>query len=171
MSRKVLCTDDLELINKYSDRVYRMAYSLVKNNYDAEDIHQEVFVRYISKRPQFETVEHEKAWFLRVTINLCKNLWKTAWRQKVISLGEDFEEPIAVSEESETDWIIDVVKQLPQKYRVVIHLFYYEELSIEEISRVLEKKPSTVRTQLTRARGKLKELLEEKKIWRNSSNA
>lgn len=62
--------------------------------------------------------------------------------------------------EQPEDGIIDVVKQLPQKYRVVIHLFYYEEMSIEEISKVLKMKPSTVRTQLTRARVKLKGLLE-----------
>lgn len=158
MSRQSLCADDLEVINQYSDMVYRMAYSMVKNKFDAEDIHQEVFIRYLKKHPAFESAEHEKAWFLRVTINLCKNLWKTAWKQKVVSLGEhDWEEE---TEERE-DEIIEIVKQLPQKYRMVIHLFYYEELSIEEISKVLHTKPSTVRTRLTRGRAKLKELLRE----------
>lgn len=162
MNQKSLRADDFEMINKYSDTVYRMAYSLVKNKYDAEDIHQEVFVKFIDKRPKFESTEHEKAWFLRVTINMCKNLWKTAWKQKVISLGDDYEEGLETVEEPEPDWIIDVVKTLPRKYRVVIHLFYYEELSIEEIAEVLKMKSSTVRTHLTRARAKLKELLEEK---------
>lgn len=162
MSRESLCANDLEIINKYSDTVYRMAYSMVKNKYDADDIHQEVFARYIVTKPKFESVEHEKAWFLRVTINLCKNLWKTAWRQKVISLGEEFAESAEIEEKPELDWIIDVVKELPQKYRIVIHLFYYEELSIEEISKVLRMKPSTVRTQLTRARAGLRGLLENK---------
>lgn len=162
MNQKSLRADDFEMINKYSDTVYRMAYSLVKNKYDAEDIHQEVFVKFIDKRPKFESTEHEKAWFLRVTINMCKNLWKTAWKQKVISLGDDYEEGLETVEEPETDWIIDVVKTLPRKYRVVIHLFYYEELSVEEIAEVLKMKSSTVRTHLTRARAKLKELLEEK---------
>lgn len=163
MSRESLCTDDIEMINKYSDTVYRMAYSLTKNRYDAEDIHQEVFVKYIEKRPKFESPEHERAWFLRVTINMCKNLWKTAWRQKVVSLGEGYEKTMEMGENPEApekDWIIDVVKTLPQKYRIVIHLFYYEELSIEEISGVLKMKSATVRTHLTRARAKLKELLE-----------
>ena len=161
MSRKSLCADDLEIINKYSDTVYRMAYSLVKNKYDADDIHQEVFARYIDKRPKFESADHEHAWFLRVTINLCKNLWKTAWRQRVVSLEEDFAENAEMAEQPETEWIIDVVKELPQKYRVVIHLFYYEDLSIEEISKVLRMKPSTGRTHLTRAREKLKVRLEK----------
>lgn len=176
MSRESLCADDLYIINKYSDMVYRMAYSLVKNKYDAEDIHQEVFVRYIGRKPKFESEDHEKAWFLRVTINLCKNLWKTAWRQKVISLGEDLEENVEAlntmdnrnsmngmetTESAEENALIDAVKKLPQKYRVVIHLFYYEELSIDAISKVLQMKPATVRTHLTRARAKLKRMLEE----------
>lgn len=164
MSRESLCADDLHIINKYSDMVYRMAYSLVKNKYDAEDICQEVFIRYISKRPMFQSENHEKAWFLRVTINLCKNLWKTAWRQKVISLGEDLEESMEATdtlEKVEESGIIELLKSLPHKYRVVIHLFYYEELSIDEIAGVLQMKPATVRTHLTRAREKLKRLLDE----------
>ena len=153
--------DDLEVIEKYSNAVYRMAYSLVKNKYDADDIHQEVFAIYIVKRPKFENAEHERAWFMRVTVNLCKNLWKTAWRRKVVSLDEDFEENIELTAEPKDDGIIDVVRMLPFKYRTVIHLFYYEEFSIMEISDILKMKPSTVRTHLTRARAKLKELLEK----------
>lgn len=162
MNQQSLCADDLKTIDKYSNMVYRMAYSLVKNKYDAEDIHQEVFVRYIIRKPQFEDAGHEKAWFLRVTINLCKNLWKTAWKQKVVAWSDDLDETemFEESEQSENE-IIEIVKLLPQKYRVVIHLFYYEELSIEEISGVLQMKPATVRTHLTRARAKLKKLLEE----------
>lgn len=152
---------DLEVIEKYSNAVYRMAYSLVKNKYDADDIHQEVFAIFIVKRPKFENAEHERAWFMRVTVNLCKNLWKTAWRQKVVSLDEDFEENIEMASELKDDGIIDVVRTLPFKYRTVIHLFYYEEFSIKEISDILKMKPSTVRTHLTRARAKLKELLEK----------
>ncbi len=166
MSRKSLCADDLEMIGKYSDLVYRMAYSLVKNRYDADDIHQEVFIRYLRKRPEFENPAHEKAWFLRVTVNLCKNLWKTAWRQKTIGLTDYAAENVGLPEEpeSESDQIIAIVKKLPQKYRIVIHLFYYEELSIDEIAKVLRMKPSTVRTQLTRARARLKILLERDEV-------
>lgn len=160
MKKESMCTDDLVMIQKYSDMVYRLAYSLAKNQQDAEDIHQDVFVKYISKRPQFENVNHEKAWFLRVTINLAKNLWKTAWKQKFISLQEYELEEEETTQEGES-WVIDVVKKLPEKYRLVIHLFYYEDLSIEEISQLLKTKPATVRTQLTRARRKLKEWLKE----------
>lgn len=158
MSQESLCADDWEIIKKYSDMVYRMAYSLLKNKYDAEDIHQEVFVQYMRKRPHFEGADHEKAWFLRVTINFCKNNWKTAWKRKVVSLmDEGYEETV----ELQTDELIDTVKQLPQKYRMVIHLFYYEELSIQEIAGILNTKPSTVRTWLTRARARLKQIIEE----------
>ncbi len=160
MQQKSLCADDLEIIEKYSHMVYRMAYSMVKNPQDAEDIHQDVFVKYIMKKPVFEGEEHEKAWFLRVTINMAKNLWRTAWKQKVVSLFDsDVEEqPEAMREEEE---LLEVVKRLPQKYRVVIHLFYYEELSIDEMADLLKEKPSTVRTQLTRARRQLRKMLEE----------
>lgn len=157
MSRDSLCADELDRIEANSGMVYRMAYSLVKHRQDAEDIHQEVFLKYLKKKPVFESAEHEKAWFLRVTVNLCKNYWKTAWKQKVVSLGE--EEVEGTAEEEQND-LIEVVWRLPQKYRIVIHLFYYEDMTVDEISRVLKTKPSTVRTQLTRARGRLKELLE-----------
>ncbi len=160
MQQKSLCADDLVVIEKYSDMVYRMAYSMVKNPQDAEDIHQDVFLKYITKRPDFESEEHEKAWFLRVTINVVKNLWRTAWKRKVVSLFDNtIEEQMEPIQEDEA--LIEVVKQLPQKYRVVIHLFYYEELSVEEIANLLKEKPSTVRTQLTRARRQLKEMLKE----------
>ena len=159
MKENSLRAEDYILIEKYSTAVYRMAYSMVKNTQDAEDIHQEVFLKYLGKRPEFESEEHAKAWFLRVTINLAKNLWKTAWRQRVVSLGEvDREETEAQQEE---DQLVETVKRLPQKYRTLVHLFYYEEYSLEEIASILKAKPSTVRTRLTRARQKLREMLKE----------
>jgi len=160
VKKQPMRAEDYILIEKYSAAVYRMAYSMVKNTQDAEDIHQEVFLKYLAKRPEFESEEHAKAWFLRVTINLAKNLWKTAWRQRVVSLGEvDREEETETQQEE--DQLIEIVKRLPQKYRTVVHLFYYEEYSLEEIADLLKAKPSTVRTRLTRARQKLKEMLKE----------
>ena len=151
-----------KVIEKYSPMVYRLAYSLVKSRADADDIHQEVFLKYMKYRPRFESEEHEKAWFIRVTTNQCRNWWKTAWRKRIVSLSEYKEEDVTqdFSVEKNED-IIETVKLLPQKYRVVIHLFYYEELSVEEISNILGRKASTVRTQLTRARKQLSELLKE----------
>lgn len=164
MKQKSFCADDLQLSNmkevitKYSEMVYRLAYSLTKNKYDADDIHQDVFVKYIRKQPEFDNEEHEKAWFIRVTVNCCRNHYKTAWKRKVISLAE-FDTAGGEADAAEESELIEVVKRLPGKYRVVIHLFYYEEMSIEEISKMLGLKASTVRTRLTRARQKLRELL------------
>ncbi len=151
-----------KVIEKYSPMVYRLAYSLVKSRADADDIHQEVFLKYMKYRPRFESEEHEKAWFIRVTTNQCRNWWKTAWRKRIVSLSEYKEEGVTQDfSTGKNEDIIETVKLLPQKYRVVIHLFYYEELSVEEISNILGRKASTVRTQLTRARKQLSELLEE----------
>lgn len=167
MQKKSLCADDSlqQTIESYSPMVYRLAYSLVKSRADADDIHQEVFVKYIKNVPCFENAEHEKAWFIRVTTNLCKNWWKSAWKRKITFLSEyeDEDREISLSQDSheESYEIIEIVRSLPQKYRVVIHLFYYEQLSVEEIAGILGLKPSTVRTHLTRARKRLSELLKE----------
>ena len=168
MQKKSWCADDSlqERIEYYSPMVYRLAYSLVKSKVDADDIHQEVFIKYINKRPCFENAEHEKAWFIRVTVNQCKSWWKTAWRQRFVSLSEYEEEgrELAVSGDGLLDdghEVIEKVKLLSPKYRIVIHLFYYEQLSVEEIARILGQKSSTVRTHLTPARRKLSELLKE----------
>ncbi len=157
------CTDDfhINIIKKYSDMVYKLAYSLVKTRFDADDIYQEVFMRYIRKDPKFHSPEHERAWFLRVTINCCKNQWKSPWAQRMVELDEDSSP--AAAEPCEGQSLIETVKELPEKYRAVIHLFYYEGLSVEEIGRVTRSKASTVRTRLTRARRLLKERLEEEK--------
>ena len=176
MQKKSLCADDLvkETIEQYSSFVYRLAYSLVKSRSDADDIHQEVFIAFMKKRPDFASAEHERAWFIRVTVNFCKNLERSAWRRKMVSLtafgdnweaGEKEEQDgrmfVEMGNREQAEALINTVKKLPQKYRSVIHLFYYEEMSVEEIARALNRKPSTVRTQLTRARQKLGEMLKE----------
>jgi len=151
-----------ESIEKYTDMVYRLAFSMMKNKYDADDIHQEVFVQYISNYSMLESEEHKKAWLIRVTINTCKNWWKSAWQRKVSGLLDG--QAVAVQDESVLQWemqypVVEQVRKLPQKYKAVIHLFYYEEMSIKEIAEVLGVKESNVRARLTRARQKLKELL------------
>lgn len=168
------CFDSLyeKVILRNSEMVYRLAYSLVRTRADADDIYQEVFLRYMQKEPIFESAEHEKAWFLRVTINCSKNFWKSPWLQRRVAMDmEDIDETVAKNTElvygegEETSILIDIVKQLPRKYRVVIHLFYYEELSVEEIAKITKAKASTVRTRLTRARRQLKNLLNKNQEW------
>lgn len=152
-----------KVIRRNSETVYRLAYSLVKTRSDADDIYQEVFLRYVRKKPSFDSPEHEKAWFLRVTVNCCKNYWKSPWVRKRTALEADvLEKETSCEAGNEDRMLIETVKQLPEKYRVVIHLFYYEELSVGEIGKITRSKPATVRTRLTRARRLLKNLLEEK---------
>lgn len=151
-----------EVIRRNSETVYKLAYSLVRTRADADDIYQDVFLRYVRKTPVFDSAEHEKAWFMRVTINCCKNFWKSPWMKKRSAFESDALERGALCEETyengDDQFLIETVKQLPEKYRVVIHLFYYEELSVEEIGKITKSKASTVRTRLTRARRLLKSL-------------
>lgn len=145
-----------DVIEKYSDNVYRLAYSMVKNKSDADDVYQEVFLRLIKTNKSFNNDEHLKAWLYRVTINCVKKLYASAWRRNTVQTDE-FEFGEYNDEHFE---LLDTVNQLPLKYKTVIHLFYYENLSIEEVAKLTKQKQSTVRTQLTRARKLLKERLE-----------
>lgn len=147
------------IVDKYSDMVYRLAFARTRSKENADDIFQEVFFRYIRKQPRFENEDHEKAWFIRVTINCSKNLFNFLKRVSF----EEFDENIP--EESKTDEIMDeFLDMLPVDYKTVIHLFYYERMATADISKLLNKKESTVRMQLTRARRMLKDIMEEAKI-------
>ena len=138
------CVD--EVIENYSNMVYRLALATMKNKNDAEDIFQDVFLRYISKPREFESEEHRKAWLIRVTINRCRSIW-SLWFRKTKPLDETM-----VFEQKEENDLSEYLALLPQKYRSVIHLFYYEDLSVKQISEILNAKESTIRTWLTRAR-------------------
>lgn len=148
-----------EVISTYSDTVYRLAYSMVKNKADADDIYQEVFLRYIKSNKNWKDENHRKAWFIRVTINCCKKLYSSAWSRKTTVLSEAALQDNGYYDNH--DELLDVINSLPFRYKTVIHLFYYEDLPIEEIARLTKQKQSTVRTQLTRARKLLKERLSE----------
>jgi len=166
------------LIEEYGDMVYRLAISRVKSKEEAEDIFQEVFIKIYEKMPEFVSKEHEKYWIIRVTINLSKNYFTSAWYRKVNYLeeisfcekdlfqDEDFEdnmlhnkESLKVSEDIISEVYFEVLR-LPLKYRTIIQLFYYENLKIDEISEVLKIGSNTVKTRLRRARQKLKMNLE-----------
>lgn len=159
MERQPLLEDDCtdRVIRFYSDMVYRLAFARTGSRNDADDVFQEVFLRYVKKKPLFQTEEHRKAWLIRVTINCSKKFWNSWWKKKV----EYLEEEAARFETREDADLYHELQQLAPKYREVIHLFYYEDLSIEEIGRILNRKKSTVRTQLTRARTMLRSILEE----------
>lgn len=158
MSEYPLCLNDSveNVILYYSDMVYRLAYARMGSKQDADEIYQEVFLRYMKKQPVFQTEEHRKAWFLKVTINCSNSLWNSLWRKRTEPLKDD----LALEDQKEID-LSHALKTLPAKYREVIHLYYYEDMSTDEISRLLGRKSSTVRTQLVRARAMLKKVLKE----------
>ena len=139
-----------QAFEKYSDMVYRLAVARVKNKYDADDILQEVFLRFIKYKDKVENEEHLKALLIRITINCSKSLLTSGWFKRTEPLSESF------SVRDEYSDTLDAVLRLPQKYRTVIHLHYYMGYSVEEIAKILKSKPSTVKSQLHRARQKLK---------------
>lgn len=148
-----------EIIKRNSKMVYRLAYSQMKNESDADDVYQEVFYRYVRKKPVFENAEHEKNWFIRVTVNCCKTNLKSFWKTKVCELDETFE-----AAEIEESNLIYAIEKLPKNYSAVIHLFYYEDMSIDEIANALGLKYGNVGVLLSRARYKLKEIIEKENL-------
>ncbi len=129
----------------------------LKNYADTEDIFQTVFLKYVLSSVSFENDEHEKAWFIRVTINACKDLLKSFFRSRVVSIDEVLEQ----SEELQPDYreVLEAVLALPQKYRDVIYLHYYEGYTAAEIGRILGKKTNTIYSLLKRSRQMLREKL------------
>lgn len=144
-----------EIIKKYIDMVYRLALARTKSKSHADDVVQEVFLRFLESDRDFESDEHIKAWLIRVTINCSNNIFASSWFKKTVPLTEAIE--FETAEESD---VYFAVMELPQKYRTVIHLFYYEEMSIAEISECISEKPSTIKSQLHRARAMLGEKLK-----------
>lgn len=154
---------------RYLTTLYRIAFLQLKNAEDAEDVVQEVFCQYIKSDKVFENEEHEKAWLIKVTLNACKKIWRSAWYRHRASLPEFLETDSSCDEHPENEYIrreesaelMKAVWELPDKYREVIHLFYYEDLSVKEIAAVCGRQESTVTSQLTRGRSLLKKRLKE----------
>jgi len=144
-----------EMINKYSDMVYRLAFTRTGQKENSEDIFQEVFLRLSRKMPNFKSEEHEKAWLIRVTINCSKNLLNSGFFKHKSELKEEL-----TFQTEDRHEIYYAVSELPLKYRTIIYLYYYEGYKINEISNILKIKENTVKSQLSRAREKLKTKLE-----------
>lgn len=144
-------------IEKYADAVRRICMLHLKNRDDTEDVFQTVFLKYVLYTGVFESAEHEKAWILRVTINTCRDLLRQLFRRKTVPLDAVGE--LAVPEEHRD--VLETVLSLPQKYRDIVYLFYYEQYTAVEIAHLLKKNVNTVYTQLARARTLLRERLED----------
>jgi len=152
-----------QIFRDYYQLIYRVAFSQVKNHADAEDITQEVFLKIIRHDMRYQSMEHERAWIVRVTVNLCRDLLKSKWHRTSVSM-EDVSEAQRGSCENFTEIQDDMmwaVLQLPEKYRNCLYLFYYEDYSIKEIAQSLEMPENTVKTNLKRGRQALKEFLEK----------
>ena len=147
-----------EIYDKYSNAVYRMAFAYCKNKADAEDIMQEVFIRRFSADIVFEDEAKEKSWLLKVTVNKCRDMFRSL-RYKYSLTSIPLEEANIIYETQEESDVYHAVMSLPNKYRTVIHLFYYEEYTIKEISAITGDKETAIQTQLYRARKKLKDIL------------
>lgn len=143
-------------IDRYSDTIFRLCMVHLKNRADTEDIFQSVFLKYALSPVSFESEEHEKAWFIRVTINACKDLLKSFFRSRTVALDELGEQPALQQDDK---GVLDAVLALPEKYKNVVYLHYYEGYTAPEISKILNKNVNTVYTLLTRSKQLLKEAL------------
>lgn len=141
----------------YADMVRRICFVHLKNRYDTEDVFQNVYMKYMLYEGNFESSEHEKAWFVRVTINACKDLLRYFSRRQWVPLDVIAEEREALDDTAEE--IMEVVLKLPEKYRSVIYLYYYEGYSAAEIAGILGRKENTIYTWLARAKALLREKL------------
>ncbi len=149
------------LIETYKNNLYVIAFNICKNIQDAEDVVQDTFIQYITFKKEFETEQHIRAWLIRVAINKAKNKNLTFFRRKIEPL-ENYMETLTF-ESSESFELFDTVIKLPEKYRVVIHLFYYEDYAVKDIASILKISESNVKVRLSRGRKLLKNTLKE--VW------
>ena len=149
------CNNLEAVIKEYGRKVQSLAFIYLKNRCDAEDIAQEVFLTYFRSAPRFLNSQLEKAWLMKVTVNKCKSLLRAKYREE-LPLTEDIS--YLPPEESV---VLEAVLSLDEKYRLPIHLHYYEGYSLEEIAKILHVRPGTVGSWLTRGREKLKQILKE----------
>ena len=147
-----------EYAQKYIDTVYRVAFSMLRNPHDADDVTQDVFLKLYTARVEFQSEDHVKNWLMKVTVNACKNVFRMPCRR-----AEDIEEyaqTLGFESPEQTDLFL-AVNSLEQKYRIAVHLYYFEGYSVKEIGKILGVSENTVSTRLARARGKLKSILTE----------
>lgn len=145
----------VKALNTYADLVHRICFMYLKSEADVEDIFQNVFLKLLQHKESFENAEHEKAWLCRVTINQCKDFHKSFFHKNVCSI-DDLEIPV---EDKAEEGVLREVLLLPQKYRNVIYLYYFEDYPVSEVAKILDEKENTVHTHLRRAKAILKNKL------------
>ena len=145
------------VIDLYADTVKRLCILHLHNASDTDDVFQTVFLKYLQHTGNFENAEHEKAWILRVTINACKDLQRSFFRTKTVPLEEALQQ--AAPEKEQHHEVLEAVCALPTKYKQVVYLHFYEDLSVPQIANILHKNENTVYTHLKRAKALLKKKL------------
>ena len=159
-AQRVDGVDAARLLDEHGNSILRMAYSYLHNMDDAEDILQETLLRCIQTNPAFESPAHEKAWLLRVAANLSKDRLRAEKLREHADIDE-LDERLAAEQRQDLAFVWDAVKQLPPRYREAVHLFYCEDCSVAQISKILNRNESSVRSDLHRGREKLREILKE----------
>ena len=147
------------IVEKYANTIYRTTLSFCNNISDAEDAVQNAFIKLMKCDIDFQDDNHIKKWLTKVAINECKMLWRSYWYKNIISIDDVINEPSHIDNERQE--LFDELMKLPVKYRSVLHLYYYEGYHCNEIAEILNISPSTVHTQLHRARNMLKEQIKE----------
>jgi RNA polymerase sigma factor (sigma-70 family) len=145
------------LLDEYGNSILRLAYSYLHNKSDAEDILQDTLIQYLKTEPVLENPYHEKSWLLKVAANLSKN--RIDYNR--IRRADELQETLAADEREDLSFVWEAVKELPEKYREVIHLFHYEGYPVAMIADILGRNESTVRSDLRRGRQRLKSILKE----------
>lgn len=148
-----------EAFQKYGDRVFSAAFSICRCREDADDVVQDTFLKYYLQNRDYIDDTHLKAWLLRVAVNRAKDISHTFWRKNRVSWEEYMDELEFAQPEDRS--LFQAVMRLPERYRTVIHLFYYEEYSVQEIASILGRSQGTVKSQLSRGRQLLKTMLTE----------
>lgn len=150
-------SDVEQTIGQYADMVKHICFVYMKNESDTEDVFQDVFLKYALFSDPFQSEEHRKAWLIRVTVNRCKDVLRSFFRRNTCSLDEAM--AMAAPDGKEQSQVLEAVIQLPEKYKILIYLHYYEGYSSVEIAGILHKNVNTVYTHLARARAELKKRL------------
>lgn len=151
--------DTKMIMEKYKDNLFSAAFNICRNAADADDIVQDTLIQYHTTEKQFDDERHIRAWLIRVAINKAKNVNMSFFRRTSVPL-EDYLETL-MFETSEARDLLEEVLKLPEKYRIIIHLFYYEEYSVKEIAEILHISESNVKVRLSRGRKILKSALQE----------
>ena len=160
MREKASMAEFRELYDRQINRVYRLALLLLGSVADAEDVAQTVFLKIWEKNPKFRDADHETAWVLTTTRNQCRDLQKSYYRKHRTAIEDAPEKAVSFVSDADNE-IWQALQSLPEKYRVVLYLYYYEGYPVKELSILLSRRESTLQTRLATGRKLLKESLKE----------